>query len=60
MLSVAARLMVTMGAALLFLALIVRLAPLSKANEVGDDLAIAASAVVIVVGLIYTRRAPRQ
>ncbi|HVX46063.1 MAG TPA: hypothetical protein VHC49_19390 [Mycobacteriales bacterium] len=60
MLSVVARLMMTMGTALLFLALIIRLAPLTPANAVGDDLAIIASALVIVVGFVCGRRAPKD
>lgn len=60
MLSTAGRLMMTMGIALLFLALVVRLAPLTKANLVGDDLAIIASALVILVGLVCSRQASRS
>jgi hypothetical protein len=52
--------MMTMGAALLFLALVIRLAPLTPANAVGDDLAIAASVLVILVGVVCARLAPKD
>lgn len=54
-LKAAARLMMAMGGALLFLAVVIRLAPLTHANLVGDDLAIMASAAVIVVGALFYR-----
>jgi hypothetical protein len=56
MLKVAGRLMTTMGIALLFMALVMRIAPMSAASRVGDDLAIIASAAVLLIGVIATRR----
>lgn len=40
---------------MLILSLLVRLANLSKANLVGDDLAILATAAVIVLGVLLAR-----
>lgn len=51
----AARLLIKLGVAMLILSLLVRLANLSKANLVGDDLAILATAAVIVLGVLLAR-----
>jgi hypothetical protein len=55
MMKAVARMMMTLGLVLLLLALLVRLAALTPANLVGDDLAIVASALVIMVGGLYVR-----
>lgn len=60
MLKIGGRLMTAIGVTLLFLALVVRLAPLSAANEVGDDLAIMVSALVILIGVVAALCARRR
>lgn len=49
----AARLLLRLGIGMIMLALVVRLAGMSEANRVGDDLAIAASALLVVVAGVY-------
>lgn len=55
----AARLLTRMGLVLLILSLLIRLVSMSKANLVGDDLAIAASLLAAVVGVVPRLRSPR-
>jgi hypothetical protein len=54
----AARLMMSMGIALLVMALLVRLAEPSRADMVGDDLAVAASAALAALGALVARYGP--
>ena len=53
------RLFVSIGLTLLVLSLVVRLAHLSKANQIGDDLAIITSALVVAVGALASRYGSR-
>ena len=53
-----ARLLVRLGAAMLVLALVARLSNLSRANLVGDDLAIMATGSVVLLGVLLARFGP--
>lgn len=53
------RLFVSIGLTLLVLSLLVRLAHLSSANRVGDDLAIITSALVVAIGAVASRYGSR-
>lgn len=55
MMTEAARTLVRLGFVMLILALLARLAGLSRANLVGDDLALLTSLGVIVFGAAYLR-----
>ena len=55
MMAPAARALIRVGAILLIMSLLARLAGLSSANQIGDDLAIAASLGVIATGALYLR-----
>jgi len=54
----AARLMMSIGIALLVMALLVRLAEPSRADMVGDDLAVLASAALVALGALVARYGP--
>lgn len=49
-----------MGLALLIMSLLIRLASMSKADTVVDDLAILASAVATLLGAVYVRFGPER
>lgn len=49
-----------MGLTLLIMSLLVRLVSMSKADLVADDLAIMASALCVLVGLVYVRFGPSE
>lgn len=51
----AARAMIRVGAILLVMSLLARLAGLSSADAIGDDLAVAASLGVMATGIVYLR-----
>lgn len=55
MMKASARALMTIGIVLLFLAVVARFGGLSAANAVGDDLAIGASAVLVVVTGTFAR-----
>ncbi|HEX4216652.1 MAG TPA: hypothetical protein VIA06_25330 [Candidatus Dormibacteraeota bacterium] len=55
MMAQAAKALIRVGAILLVMSLLARLAGLSTANLIGDDLAIAASLGVILTGVLYLR-----
>lgn len=50
-----ARMLIRVGVILLVLALLARLAGLSRANLIGDDLAVLASLGIIATGVMYLR-----
>ena len=54
------RLFVAIGLTLLAMSLVVRLASLSRADRVGDDLAIISSAAVLLVGAVASRYGSRS
>ena len=54
------RLFVAIGLTLLAMSLAVRLASLSKADRVGDDLAVISSAAVVLVGAVASRYGSRS
>lgn len=60
MMKQAARLLVRMGLTLLIISLLVRLVSMSKADAVGDDLAIIASTLCVVLGALYVRFGPED
>jgi len=53
------RFFVGIGLTLLVMSLLVRLAKLSAADQVGDDLAIITSTLVVVLGAVVLRRSSR-
>jgi len=53
------RFFVGIGLALLIMSLLVRLANLSAADQVGDDLAIVTSALVVLLGAVILRHSSR-
>lgn len=54
------RLFVAIGLTLLVMSLVVRLASLSRADRVGDDLAVISSAAVVLVGAVASRHGSRS
>jgi hypothetical protein len=54
------RLFVAIGLTLLVMSLVVRLASLSRADRVGDDLAVISSAAVVLVGAVASRYGSRS
>ena len=54
------RLFVAIGLTLLAMSLVVRLASLSRADRVGDDLAVISSAAVVLVGAVASRYGSRS
>lgn len=55
MLKSSAKALMTIGVVLLFLAVVARFGGLSKANAIGDDLAIGASALLVIATGTYAR-----
>ena len=53
------RFFVGIGLTLLVMSLLVRLAKLSAADQVGDDLAVITSTLVVVLGAVVLRRSSR-
>ena len=53
------RFFVGMGLTLLVMSLLVRLAKLSAADQVGDDLAVITSTLVVILGAAVLRRSSR-
>jgi len=60
MISNVGRVFLSIGLALLLMSLLVRVASLSKADQVGDDLAIVSSAAVALVGAAASRYGSRH
>ena len=50
-----AQLLIRMGTALFVMAVVVRFDDTTRASRVGDDLALVASAAVVVVGAVFAR-----